>query len=456
MSSCERAKNGSWRYQVIRFDGERRDVFFPKEVQKKDAETLRSNFDRVIQAAKLKEPLDVKTQEWLSKLDENLYEKLVKLKAVEPRANPTTTIGGFISFYLKEYGHSPETKRKLTDVAGKIVKYFGKDTLMSKVTKGEATRFYNKLSEKKVWTSDGELDLDQGGFGLAKDSTAARHLGVCRQFWSAAIEEEFILRNPFANKKLSTRVRTNKKRQHYIDVETSNIILDAMPNLVWRLRFALMRWQGLRCPSELNVLRWDAIDWAGQKILIRAPKTNHIEGKESRLAGIMPEVLPLLEQMFERADNGAELVLPRMAHKNYTKFFKKYLERAGIEIWPALFNNLRKSAVTDAQEYLPSHVADDWFGHSETVSKEHYRMVTENHFEMVRRRVPATTQITTQQASETPDLIGTEQNTPKADVANFSKKRPDPEQTRQLPERTRWAEKVKLGDEGLEPPTSTV
>ncbi len=126
MSSLKRVKNKSWRYQVICCDGKRRDVFFPKEVVKKDAETLKNHFDRVIQAAKLKEPLDVKTQEWLSKLSDDLYEKLVKLKAVEPRANPITTISGFISFYLKEYGHSPETKRKLTDVAGKIVTYFGK------------------------------------------------------------------------------------------------------------------------------------------------------------------------------------------------------------------------------------------------------------------------------------------------------------------------------------------
>jgi len=124
-------------------------------------------------------------------------------------------------------------------------------------------------------------------------------------------------------------------------------------------------------------------------------------------SAIMPEVLPLLEQQFELAGDGAEFVLPRLANKNYRKFFRKYLERAGIEIWPALFNNLRKSAVTDAHDWLPPHVCDSWFGHSETIFKEHYAQVTEEHFKLVRQRHSKIPQFTPQQASEIPEKSGT-------------------------------------------------
>ena len=177
-----------------------------------------------------------------------------------------------------------------------------------------------------------------------------------------------------------------------------------MPNLVWRLRWTLMRYQGLRVPSEMNELRWDDVDIAGGRIRIHSPKTAHIQGKESRLAAIMSEVLPYLEQMSEEA---TEYVLPRLAHKNYRKSFLRYLKVAGLDPWPALFNNLRKSAVTDAHDWLPSHVCNAWFGHSETIFREHYGQVTEEHFKAARRRTAATPHITPQQASEMPEKSGT-------------------------------------------------
>jgi hypothetical protein len=169
-----------------------------------------------------------------------------------------------------------------------------------------------------------------------------------------------------------------------------------------------MRYQGLRVPSEMNELLWDDIDLAGARIRIRSPKTAYIHGKESRLAAIMSEVLPFLKQMSDEAKPGSEYVLPRMANKKYRKFFSKYLERAGIDLWPALFNNLRKSAVTDAHDWFPSHVCNAWFGHSETIFREHYGQVTEGHFREARRRTPSISQITPQQASAMGEKAGTE------------------------------------------------
>ena len=156
----------------------------------------------------------------------------------------------------------------------------------------------------------------------------------------------------------------------------------------------------------------------------------------------MPEVLLLLERQFELADDGAEFVLPRMAHKNYRKFFLKYLERAGIKPWPALFNNLRKSAVTDAHDWLPPHVCDSWFGHSETVFKDHYAQVTEEHFKAAQNRSSRVAQSVAQKASEMGESGG---NPMKKDFVTFVRSLyseascGDPENSSENGGNTNWA-----------------
>ena len=423
-----------WRYQITCRDGKRRSVYFSRSINKKDAITLRNQFDRVHEAQKLGVSLDVKTQAWLREQGEDVLVKLEKLQLYSgtKKTASSNTIGGWCEFYVENYGHKREVKRKLRNVAEKLVAFFGAERLLHDVTRGEATRFFIQLYTAKA----------DGGFGLARNSTAARHLGVCRQFWNAAIEEEIITSNPFQNRKLSANVKTNKDRHFYVSPELSQRVLEAMPNVVWRLRWTLMRYQGLRVPSEMNELRWEDVDWSGNRIRIRSPKTAHIEGKESRLAGILPEVLPLLEQQFEMADEGAEFVLPRMAHKNYRKFFLKYLERAGIDVWPALFNNLRKSAVTDAHDWLPPHVCDSWFGHSETIFKEHYAQVTDDHFKAAQNRSSRVAQSVAQKASEMGENGG---NPMKKDFVTFVRSLyseascGDPENSSENGGNTNWA-----------------
>ena len=108
----------------------------------------------------------------------------------------------------------------------------------------------------------------------------------------------------------------------------------------------------------MDELRWEGMEWERQTLRIIIPKTAQIEGKESRLAAIMPEAQPHLDQIFDETEGGAEFVLPRLAHKNYRQFIRKYLERAGIDECTVLLNNMRKSAMTDAHHWLPPHVCD--------------------------------------------------------------------------------------------------
>jgi integrase len=59
------------------------------------------------------------------------------------------------------------------------------------------------------------------------------------------------------------------------------------------------------------VLSWNDVLWDQSKILIRASKTEHHVGKESRLIPLLPELNGYLLQAFEQAEEGAVYVISR-------------------------------------------------------------------------------------------------------------------------------------------------
>ena len=75
-------------------------------------------------------------------------------------------------------------------------------------------------------------------------------------------------------------------------------LLDACPNQEWRTIIALARIGGLRCPSELQQLRWSDINWSENRFLVHSPKTEHHEGKQERLVPLFPELREELKRHF--------------------------------------------------------------------------------------------------------------------------------------------------------------
>lgn len=151
----------------------------------------------------------------------------------------------------------------------------------------------------------------------------------------------------------------------------------------WRLLFALSRFGGLRCPSEHLALRWSDVDWGRGRIRIPSPKTEHHEGGESREIPIFPELRPHLEAVwFDPAQEGAEFVITRyrQQNSNLRTQLQRIIQRAGLNGWPKLFQNLRASRATELAEQFPGHVAAAWLGHTEAIANKHYRQVTDEHF----------------------------------------------------------------------------
>ena len=175
---------------------------------------------------------------------------------------------------------------------------------------------------------------------------------------------------------------SNPDRKFFVTADTARKLLDACPDAEWRLIFALCRYGGLRCPSEVLGLRWGDIDWERSRFTIRSPKTEHHDGKDRRTLPIFPELLPHLADAFDRAEPGQQHVVTRCRDDgvNLRTQLERIIERAGLKPWPKLYHNLRASRQTELAEQYPIHVVCAWLGNSTAIAAEHYLQVTEDHY----------------------------------------------------------------------------
>jgi len=159
-------------------------------------------------------------------------------------------------------------------------------------------------------------------------------------------------------------------------------MIEACPCNQWRLLIALARYGGLRTPSEPLLLKWADVNWERSTILIHSPKTEHHEGKESRLIPMFPELKPYLEQAFHDAEPGTVHVITRYRHgtQNLGTQLRRIVLQAGLKPWPKLWQNLRASRETELVNSFPIHVVCAWIGNSQAVTIEHYLQITSDHF----------------------------------------------------------------------------
>jgi len=266
--------------------------------------------------------------------------------------------------------------------------------------------------------------------------TVARRCGRAKQFFRDAVRRKLIADNPFDD--VVGGPKANAENAHFIEQTTIDKVIDACPNAEWRLLVALSRFGGLRVPSEALTLRWPDVDWAKSRMTVHAPKTEHHIGKETRIVPIFAELRPYLEDVFDPA---ADYVLPSLQHEaakrgdwravNLRTRFEKIVKRAGVTQWPRLWHNLRASRQTELEERFPSHVVCAWLGNSEKIAREHYLQVREVDFA---KAMQNPVQFSSALARTAPhDCTG---NAKTLEVPRILAK--------------------KVGDEGLEPATSTV
>ena len=240
--------------------------------------------------------------------------------------------------------------------------------MLTAVEKGDSGRRKKRLAE------DNRLS----------PATIAKRVSVAKQVFHAAVEWDWIVKNPFI--KLRTGSQANPKRACYVPLATILDVLHACPSMEWKLIVALSRLAGLRCPSEIRGLTWDNINWEKGRLTVLARKMEHHGGDHAvRFVPLCPELRAIFAEAFEP---GATLIVPMATPKkvNLRTHLLRIIKKAGHKPWPKLFQNLRASREADwVDERYPLHVTAKWMGHSPKVAAQHYLMAREHHFEAVVR-----------------------------------------------------------------------
>ena len=149
----------------------------------------------------------------------------------------------------------------------------------------------------------------------------------------------------------------------------------------------MARYCGIRVPSEMEGLKWDDVLFDQSRLLVTDPKRKRLAGMGKRVVPIIPEVLPRLEEHFDRAEAGEVHVFPTLRSKaGMSVLLTKRILKAGLEAWTRPWQNLRAGRDTELADRLPEHVCTAWTGHSSTVANKHYRQVTNDHFERAAKR----------------------------------------------------------------------
>ena len=370
MASVISDKNGRKRIQFVAAGGSRKAVRLGRATMRQ-AEGVKVKIEQLVLAATgVTGVIDDETANWLSGLDDSMYDRLAAVGLVAERSS--AKLRAFLDAYIAErrdvkrgtaaiYGH----------VKGNLTDFFGDNKPLREITPGEADQWLSYLV----------------GLGLAHN-TIRRRCGVAKQFLRVAVKRKLVSFNPFEELKAATQ--GNPDRFYFVTKAEAQKVLDACPDAQWRLLFALSRYGGLRCPSEHLGLTWGDINWEKGRMLVRSPKTAHHAGHDSRLVPLFPELLPYLREVFEQAEPGTEYVITRyrQANCNLRTQLQRIITKAGLKAWPKLFQNLRSTRETELTERWPEHVVCAWLGNSRAVAREHYLQVTDEHYEQAATPAP--------------------------------------------------------------------
>jgi integrase len=358
----------------------------------------------------------------LANLDEALYASLADNGLVEPRIK-TSTLGAFIDSYIA--GRTDVTERrtdKLQLAKDRLIEFFG-DVELGTVTAGAADE-YSRWLLKQV-----------------APATAQKECQIAAQFFRHAYRKQLIPRNPFDG--VSVGTATNNERRVFINRDVITEVLEACPNWQWRTVAALARFGGLRCSSEVSLLKWTDIDWAKDRFTVTSPKTKRY-GKGTRTVPIFPELRPFLDEAFSMASEGDTWVIPMLGGeptKNLGTTFKKIIKRAGVDEWPKPFQNLRASRQTELERHFPTYQVCSWLGNTPDVAHKHYLTVTDSDFDSALKiktgdwlgmQTPVSCRNDSQKKTRT--VVNVRENASFAEVVGI-------------------LENARVAEEGLEPPT---
>jgi integrase len=371
VASISRDPGGTRRILFNGADGKRRAIRLGK-INERSAQKVKVRVEALVTAQITGCPVDDETARWLAEREQTMLDKLTAAGLVAKRVS--ATLGGFLDdFVAGRIDVKPATQEIWSQPVRNLKEFFGPDRALRSITAGDAEDF-------RLYLVGQEL----------APTTIHKRLQFARQFFRMARRHRLVEENPFDE--VRHQAGTEKDRQRFITSAETAAVLEACPNLDWRVIVALSRYGSLRCPSEVLSLRLQDIDRATDKMLVTSPKTEHHPCKDTRVVPLFPELRPILQEAFEAAPEGAVYVVSERYRKgcqgphgwrntNLRTTFEKIIRRAGLTPWPRLFHNLRASRETELVAVHPVHVVCAWLGNTPRIAAKHYLQVTEADFQ---------------------------------------------------------------------------
>ena len=358
MASISKQPNGAKTIQFVGADGKRRSIRLGK-ASVRDAEKFKARIESLVAANISGHAIDSDTARWVAELDQTMLDRLNRVGLIQGCGRRNLTVAEWIAEYINSRTDlKGRTINNLKQAQGYIVEFFGKTKLLRDVSPGDG-------DELRRWmmTRLGE-------------NTVRRHMGRGKQFMRAAYRKRLIESDPFSDIK-GCSVQADESRLFFVTREMAEKVIEACPDVEWRVLFALVRFGGLRCPSECLTLTWDCVDWDANRLKVNSPKTG------LRTIPLFPEIRVHLETAFDQAQEGAQFVITRYrsANANLRTQLTRIIERAGLTPWKKPFQNCRSTRETELAERFPIHVVTNWLGNSPQVAMKHYLQTTDAHFD---------------------------------------------------------------------------
>ncbi len=326
------------------------------------------------------------TAAWLNGIGEKLRGRLARCGLVDAKPTSGMALADLVPTYLQRQTHTKATSQCASRHALRdLLQFFGKQRRIDSITQGDADDFAKWL------TANARARPRRGAGNGLRGATALKRLERVRAFFRDAQRRRLIDANPFVGVK---RPKTHDAdRQAYVPTDVVERLIDATPNLEWKLLLAMARYLGVRVPSEPLSLTWDCVDWEQNRLRIPSPKTE-VHGKPYRVVPIVPPVCPYLEAAFESAQPGQEYVFHNLRKRESTRAAERgwwnavnlrqhllrLIARTGEQPWPRLWHTLRASCQTDLKARFPIHVVSAWLGNTPSIALRHYLRVTPDDF----------------------------------------------------------------------------
>jgi integrase len=332
------------------------------DVSKAGAQEVSRHLQRLANATAANTTPHADSLRWARGTDQRIKRRLIHWGLMPESNLETYTISTWVDQYCKDRTDvKPKTILKYKNSRRRLLEVIPDKDLRS-VTVADAKRFERFLT--------------------GRDSTVGSLIKTIKQIFAGAVDARLLESNPFDGLAASTAI--DHTRAAYITPAHAELVLDKIAGQECQLAFLFARYAGLRIPSEIMTLKWTDIDWEANRINIHSPKGEKHQHRKTRLIPLFPRLLKPLTEASEQAADRSIYIIDRYrtsANRELRRRLLAAIKAAKLKPWPKLWMNLRASCRTDLEESFPTHVCDEWLGHSDKIASKHYKRVTPDHFQ---------------------------------------------------------------------------